>query len=120
MSIHSLSQSVPCLLQEALHPFQPQASTLGPPRLHLARGLHTLEDTEEHNDPGKQQAEAEVPADVPRAADTLAALDVENVAAVEDEGLSVLWLLCHTSQTCRKAMASKEAITVIISIAVDS
>lgn len=54
-------------------------------QLHLARGLHTLEDTEEHDDPGEQQAKAEVPADVPGTSDALASLDVEDVAAVGDK-----------------------------------
>lgn len=49
---------------------------------HLARGLHPLQDTEEHDDPGQQQAEAEVPANLPRSADALAALYVQDIAAV--------------------------------------
>lgn len=58
----------------------------GPPRLHLARGLHPLEDAQEDDDPGQQQAEAQVPADLPGTADALAALDVQDVAAGGDKG----------------------------------
>lgn len=66
------------------HPLALQPLSLGtqPPVPHLARGLHPLEDTEKHDDPGQQQAEAEVPADLAGSADALAALNVQDVAAV--------------------------------------
>lgn len=54
-------------------------------QLHLARGLHTLEDTEVHDDPGEQQAKAEVPADMPGTSNAPASLDVEDIAAVGDK-----------------------------------
>lgn len=82
--VHSSSQvqSTPCLRKPSPFPAS-QASRAS--QLHLARGLHTLEDTEEHDDPGEQQAKAEVPADVPGTSDALASLDVEDVAAVGDK-----------------------------------
>lgn len=97
----------------SLHPIQ-SLRPLGPPRLHLARRLHTLEDTEEHDDPGQQQAEAEVPADLPRAADALAALDVEDVAAVGDKGLSVPWSPRQAPQTWSQAMSSPQGSTAVL------
>lgn len=42
------------------HPLAPQPLHLDtqPAKPHLARGLHPLQDTEKHDDPGQQQAEA--------------------------------------------------------------
>ena len=83
--VHSSSQaqSTPCSSRKPSPFLASQTSRAS--QLHLARGLHTLEDTEEHDDPGEQQAKAEVPADVPGTSDALASLDVEDVAAVGDK-----------------------------------
>lgn len=69
------------LLSLGQHPLPPQ-----PPKPHLARGLHPLQDTEKHDDPGQQQAEAEVPANLPGSADALAALNVQDISAVGNNG----------------------------------
>lgn len=97
-SLVSMSSPFPSSHLKSIHPlrFSPHPASRKPSpfpasqasrasQLHLARGLHTLEDTEEHDDPGEQQAKAEVPADVPGTSDALASLDVEDVAAVGDK-----------------------------------
>lgn len=83
-------------LGHTLLPFQPLNFGTQPPKPHLARGLHPLEDTEEHDDPGQQQAEAEVPANLPRLANALASLNVQDIAAVGDNNPRILWSPCHT------------------------
>lgn len=83
-SIHPLRLSLHPASSRKPSPF-PASQASRASQLHLARRLHTLEDTEEHDDPGEQQAKAEVPADVPGTSDALASLDVEDVAAVGDK-----------------------------------
>lgn len=83
-------------LASTLLPLQPLNFGPQPPKPHLARGLHPFEDTEEHDDPGQQQAEAEVPAYLPRLPDALAALNVQDIATVGDNNPRAFWSPCHT------------------------